>query len=78
MHEVQDPVSAAKQNHGTADNCRHDQNGHVNLLCLLSPYAIIVHNIRTGRSMSPKSISPFRSCGKTTTQAPESSQGSVD
>jgi hypothetical protein len=32
VHQVQDPVSAAKQNHGTADNCRHNQDRHLNLL----------------------------------------------
>jgi hypothetical protein len=55
MHEVQHPVSATEQNNGTSDDCRNYQYGHLNLL-YLSPYAISVHNIRTGMSISPKSI----------------------
>jgi hypothetical protein len=56
MHEVQDPVSATKQNNSAADDCRNYQDWHLNLL-YLSPYAISVHNIRTGITISLKSIS---------------------
>jgi hypothetical protein len=35
VHQVEDPVSASEQNNCTADDCGHDQDGHLNLLRLL-------------------------------------------
>jgi hypothetical protein len=51
MSQVENPVSAAKQNNCTADDGGHDQDRHVNLQRFLS-YATSVHSIRIGASMS--------------------------
>jgi hypothetical protein len=51
MSQVENPVSAAKQNNCTADDGGHDQDRHVNLQRCLS-YATSVHSIRIGASMS--------------------------
>jgi hypothetical protein len=52
VHQVEDPVSASKQNDCTADDCRNEQDRHLNLLMFIHVYTTRDHNIKTGRSMS--------------------------